>query len=126
MSISRLLRNIKVWLSVALLIVSIIGTIIGVFGLYPSKAPAVMRQVLDKVGDWYLWGLIGGPIGVLGFGWYVGDYFKKLKEFRELLNTNSKAKFLREIDRAEELAWHLGDRYIRRFEEKLAELGIRR
>jgi hypothetical protein len=69
---------------------------------------------------------IVGPIVAIIGGYLVGAYLVARRRFEHLMETKSKAEFLRNIPELEELLWELtpadGDRY----EDKRAELRIRR
>ncbi len=70
--------------------------------------------------------VILGPILVIVGGYLVGAYFTARRKFEHLMLTKSKAEFLRNIPDLEELLWDLTPRDQVRYEDKLAELRLRR
>jgi hypothetical protein len=70
--------------------------------------------------------VILGPILIIIGGYLVGAYFSARRQFEHLMLTKSKAEFLRNIPELEELLWDLTPRDQVRYEQKLAELRLRR
>jgi len=70
--------------------------------------------------------VILGPLLIIIGGYLVGAYFYARRQFEHLMLTKSKAEFLRNIPELEELLWDLTPRDQVRYEEKLAELRLRR
>jgi hypothetical protein len=70
--------------------------------------------------------VIVGPILIIVGGYLVGSYFYARQRFEHLMLTKSKAEFLRNLPEVEELLWDLtpGDEV--RYEQKLADLRLRR
>jgi hypothetical protein len=114
-----------VWM-LLILIFGIISLIIGILGYRPDLMPDFTSGLVDRVGNWYLWGLLGGPFLVILGGYYVSDGIKKRKELNELINSTSKAKFLKNRARIEELALSLTNKHEQLVIQKLQEFKIRR
>jgi hypothetical protein len=80
---------------------------------------------MDKVGygSWFF--VFIGGIVMIG-GWlYFYDYNKKHKRFEELMDTNSKASFVRNVVEIEELAIDLGPDYEDRVIKKREQLKVK-
>ncbi len=67
-----------------------------------------------------------GPIVVIVGAYLVGSYLAARTKFDHLMVTKSKAEFLRNIPELEDLLWELTPADERRYEQKKAELRIRR
>ena len=70
--------------------------------------------------------VIVGPIVAIVGAYLLGAYLVARRNFEHLMTTKSKAEFLRNIPRLEELLWDLTPADQFRYEEKRAELRIRR
>ncbi len=53
------------------------------------------------------------------------EYYRKMKEFRELMTIESKAKFIKNVDRIEELAWKLHPKYERQVIKRKKKFNIK-
>jgi|OpeIllAssembly_1097287.scaffolds.fasta_scaffold1396216_1 hypothetical protein len=74
--------------------------------------------LLIKIEEWG-WALviIGGILMIFGFLYYH-DYNKSFKRFEELMGTESRANFVKNLDEIEQLALELGPEFERRVMEK--------
>jgi len=103
-------------------------TVIGVIGAFlVDKLPAaisVLQDLADPFGSWTYWMVVGGPIGLVACIWWLYDYVKKTKELSRLIDTPSKAKFVRNLDDIEYLAWSLPQRFEDKVLAKKKEFGI--
>ena len=91
-----------------------------------SKLPDFLKDIDQRIGDWMIWVAFLGILVVLTGGWYFQDMIRKRREFKRLLETDSKAKFIQNQKRVEELAyWYLGREYLRKVEKKKQEFAIR-
>jgi hypothetical protein len=70
--------------------------------------------------------VVVGPIIAIIGAYLVGAYYVARRKFDHLMETRSKAEFLRNLPEIEELLWDLTPVDERRYEEKLGELRIRR
>lgn len=75
-------------------------------------------------GAWGTWLVVAAPIGLIVCVWWFYDYVKKIRELAELIDTPSKAKFVRNLDDIEYLAWSLPQRYESKVLEKKREFKI--
>lgn len=67
-----------------------------------------------------------GPILVLIGAYLVGAYYVARRRFEHLMETRSKAEFLRNLPELEDLLWELTPNDELRYEDKKADLRIRR
>lgn len=94
-------------------------TIIGIVGTYlnmneNNRLPpyiSFLQDLSDPFGRWIAWIVVAAPIGLIVCAWWYYDYVKKIRELAELIDTPSKAKFVRNLDEIEYLAWSLPQRY---------------
>ena len=94
-------------------------TIIGIVGVYlnmneNNRLPSYisfLQDLSDPFGRWISWIVVAAPIGLIVCAWWYYDYVKKTRELAELIDTPSKAKFVRNLDEIEYLAWSLPQRY---------------
>lgn len=91
-----------------------------------SSLPDFLKDIDRRIGPWIIWVAFVGILLLLGGGWYFVDTIRKRREFQRLLNTDSKAKFVRNQLRMERLAWnYLGSDYFKRLEKKKGDLGLK-
>ncbi len=69
------------------------------------------EDFLNPIGTWVTWLAVGAPIGLIICVWWLYDYIKKTRELADLIDTPSKAKFVRNLDDIDYLAWSLPQRY---------------
>jgi uncharacterized membrane protein len=127
MSLKRTITNHALIISLLLFIIGIILTLWGILGVfvYESLSDSV-KDFVDSIGDWIYWCILAGPLILIAGGWYFFDNLKKRKEFKELMETTSKAKFIRNMDRAEFLAWKLTMDHQKQLMDKKKELHIKK
>lgn len=126
MSIKRFLTTYTLQFGFILFILGIILTILGFFGVfYYDNSPGFLKRVIDSVGDWKYWCILIGPVLIIAGGWYFFDNINKRKEFKNLIETTSKAKFIRNLDRVEFLAWKLTPDHQNTLVEKKNEFHIK-
>jgi hypothetical protein len=136
MSIRRKITNHTLKIALVLFIIGIILTILGIYGvfIYDSKVqpgeegapPEFVINLMKGVGDWIYWCVLAGPLILIAGGWYFFDNIQKRKEFNELMATTSKAKFIRNLDRAEFLAWKLTMNHQTQLIDKKKEFHIKK
>lgn len=94
-------------------------TLIGVVGVYldmgednhlPSGL-SFLEDLANPFGNWVAWLVVIGPIAFTVCIWWFYDYIRKTRELAELIDTPSKAKFVRNMDEIEFLAWSLPQRF---------------
>lgn len=79
---------------------------------------------IEPLGTWVTWLAVVAPIGLVVCAWWLYDYFKKSRELKKLMDTPSKAKFVRNLDEIEYLAWCLPRRYEVKVIEKKKEFKL--
>lgn len=101
-----------------LTIVGILGAVYGdvdndtdKFTVALPSGIAFMEDFIAPFGEWVTWLAAIGPIGFVVCVWWLYDYRKKTKKLMQLIDTPSKAKFVRNLDDIEYLAWSLPMRY---------------
>ena len=108
---------------------SIFLTIVGIVGvIYPDGLPGYMAMLEEPsapFGEWAYWLLLIGPLVLIGAIWWLYDYIKKTRSLERLMATPSKAKFVRNLDEIEYLAWSLPQRFETRVIEKKRKLNIK-
>lgn len=70
-----------------------------------------LRDFSDPFGSWIAWIVIAAPLGLIVCIWWYYDYVKKTRELADLIDTPSRAKFVRNLDDIEYLAWSLPQRF---------------
>jgi len=124
------LRSERAVISIAVLAIGFTLTILALGAFTPLSAtapfPTINAVTNSSGGDYDLVFVILGPILIIVGGWLVGAYFYARREFEHLMLTKSKAEFLRNIPKLEELLWDLTPDDQVRYEQRLAELRIRR
>ena len=126
----RILTEYRLELCSLILMLSIFLTLIGVAGVFYSDGLPSGLSALDDLaspfGEWAYWLMVLGPIFLIGAVWWLYDYFKKTRSLARLIATPSKAKFVKNLDRIEELAWLLTTKEKIRVAEKKAEFRIKK
>ncbi len=79
----------------------------------------------DLFGDWAFWIIIPGLLMSIIGAYFIFDFYRKMKEFRNLMTIDSKAKFIKNLDRIEFLAWRLHPNYERVVIEKKKKYKIK-
>jgi len=114
-----------------LLAIGIVGTVLFAIGGWE------LLVELDFVGeeyelpvisglDEYSWGVVGIGAALMIFGYlYYHDINKKHKRFEELMDTESKASFVRNLEEIEELAVELGPEYVGRVVETRKRMKVK-
>lgn len=107
-------------------------TLIGIVGVYLNmgegnhlpSALSVLEDLATPFGDWVTWFVVVSPIGLIVCAWWLYDFFRKTRKLAGLIDTPSKAKFVRNIDEIDYLAWSLPQRYEDQVLTKKKELKI--
>ena len=120
---TRLVRELRLELSAMFLIAGIILTTFAI-DHYALKAP-ILQDIDRRLGEWNVWLVVLGPLLLLSGGYYFIDTIRKRREFERLIDTDSKAKFVRNQDRIEFLAWILGKQYHQRSEQKKVAFNLK-
>jgi hypothetical protein len=115
-----------------LLLVALLGTIVFLLSAWEllsyfeteffvdNQIPGVDQ--LDNVA--WITLMIGGVIMIAGW-LYFNDHNKNFKKFSELIETDSKAQFVRNIDEIEELAVQLGPDFEKQVMDKRREFNVK-
>ena len=112
MSIYELLHRNKIPICTLFVVIGIPLTIASVISLLYSDGKTGLVQFFhDIIGNWAYWLILLGIMMLIIGLFYLSDFAKKLKEFKKLIDTPSKAKFIQNLDRIEELAWRLHPKY---------------
>lgn len=125
------LRSHRFVFSLLILAVGVFLTVLAV-GYYTPVAnlgpfPTINSATAPSNGDNYnLVFVLAGPIVTIIGAYFVGAYYLARRRFEHLMETRSKAEFLRNLPEVEDLLWDLtpADEY--RYAEKKAELRVRR
>jgi uncharacterized membrane protein len=108
------------------IIVGIPAVIVSVFALLYSEGDTGMTEWgHDLIGNWGFWVIILGLILFITGIYYLAMFYKQLKEFKGLMKTDSKALFIKNQDRIEELAWRLHPKYEKLVAEKKQKLKVK-
>lgn len=126
MSLRRFFTTYTLHFGLILFILGIVLTIFGFFGVfYYDQTPEFLKGTIGSIGDWKYWCILLGPILIIAGGWYFFDNVSKRREFRELMETTSKAKFIRNLDRVEFLAWKLTSEHQNQLAQKKSKFNIK-
>lgn len=103
-------------------------TVVGVVGVFlEENLPSYLvflTDLTEPIGSWAYWLVVVGPLGLAISIWWLYDFVKKTKELDGLIKTPSKAKFVRNLDDIEFLAWSLPQRYEDEVLAKKKEFGL--
>ena len=124
------LKTYRAWISIVVLAVGIFLTVlaIGFFTPLGSVAPfpSINNATNTPNANYNLVFVFAGPIIVVVGMYMVGAYFVARRKFEHLMQTKSKAEFLRNIPDLEDLLWDLTPNDELRYEAKRSELRVRR
>ena len=113
------MREFALELSSIILMVGVLMTFFVVLEyVFGEVLPYYLDDILNAIGSWIVWMTVVGPILLIGGGWYFFDGLRKRREFAKLIDTDSKAVFVRNMDRLEELAYYLTEKHRETFYEK--------
>lgn len=125
---NNILTEYRLEIGITLLIVFVFTSLLGLLGVFMgsnlSGFWATFQDIIVPLGNWVYWLAIIGPLGVIVTLWWDLDYFFKVRKLKELSDTSSKAKFIKNLDEIEYLAWRLPKRYRVMVAEKKNELKI--
>jgi hypothetical protein len=100
-------------------LMTLAGIVLAVAGLVD------ISEGTASLGGWSIWALMAGLI-VFAFGVYwLAGYLRNVRDFKALIEEQSKATFIKNVDDIEYLAWKLPIRYEEELVEKKKRLGIR-
>jgi hypothetical protein len=124
------MRVYRAWISDLILAIGILLTTLAL-GYFTPLAnswpfPMINAATDTPAANYDLLFIIVGPIVVIAGVYLVGSYVIARREFDHLMVTKSKAEFLRNIPELEDLLWELTPADEIRYEQKKAELRVRR
>jgi hypothetical protein len=124
------LRTYRAWIADAVLAIGVLLTVLalGFFTPLANSQPFVAINAATNTpsANYNLVFVVLGPIIVIAGAYLTGSYYTARRKFEHLMNTKSKAEFLRNIPELEDLLWELTPADESRYEEKKVELRIRR
>jgi hypothetical protein len=107
-------REYRFELSALMLAVGVVITFISAIGLFVPKLPDYLigfQPAIKAIGYWLYWLLVIGPIMLVGGAWWLIDSVRKSLELLKYLKVDSKAKFVKNLEEIEYLAWVLPRKY---------------
>ena len=110
-------------IGIILLILSALGIFLG--DLDFVKNSDFLQSFFDGLGYYIYWLFIAMITLSIGCGWMLGDQIMKLNKFNDLINTTSKATFVRNLNEIEDLGWKLGPKYMDVVQERKQKFRIR-
>ena len=128
MNLNKFFHENKLALSVIGIIIGLPLTLISAMTfMYTNGDTGLLRFVYDffGFGEWAFWIIIPSLFMLIIGSYFVWDFYRKMKEFRSLMTIESKAKFIKNIDRIEFLAWSLHPNYERVVIEKKKKYKMR-
>jgi hypothetical protein len=124
------LRTYRALVSIFVFAVGIFLSILAVGFFTPlantAPFPAINSATNTPDANYNLLFIVLGPIVAIVGAYLVGSYFTARRKFEHLMVTKSKAEFLRNIPELEDLLWDLTPADAVRYEQKKAELRVRR
>ena len=124
MGIENFLHENKPGLSIIGITIGTPAVLIGALSLFDGST-GIIGWANDLVGNWAFWLILAGFVLLVPGVYYLYSFRKDLKEFKELMKTDSKAIFIKNQDRIEELAWRLHPKYEKAVIKKKEKLKIR-
>jgi hypothetical protein len=113
------------FLSVVFGIASFIGVIGAASGANPLPGPlSAFQDIVNAFGLWVNWLAIAGIIGFIVAIWWMIDYVLKIRKLKDLMDTESKSKFIKSMDDIDFIAWRLPKKYKNLVANKKSELKI--
>jgi len=125
---NSIMTEYRAELGIIFLILFSIASFLGLIGAFMgSDLPGgwdIFQDLITPIGSWAYWLSVIGPLGLIVTLWWDFDYFFKIRKLKEYMDTSSKAKFLKNLDDVEYLAWRLPRKYKMMVAEKKKELKI--
>jgi len=129
---NSILTEYRLELGFFLVLIFSISTALGVLWLISGSDGELegvlssLQSLIDPLGNWAYWLIAIGPIGLAISLWWLSDYFSKSRKLSKLIDTTSKAKFIKSMDDIEYIAWRLPKRFKLMVSKKKSELKIRK
>ncbi len=122
------LTEYRMEIGVTLLILFGLASLIGILGAVTNNNPtgswSTFHDIVAPFGNWVYWLAFIGPIGFIFSLWWVLDFILKIRKLKGMINTESKAKFIKNQDDIEYIAWRLPKKYKILVARKKTELRI--
>lgn len=113
------LREFRLEISSLILLLGAVPTALVILHFFfRDGLPSTVTDLLDAIGDWFVWLVVVGPLLSFIGGWYFVDTLRKQRQFEKLINVPSKAHFVRNRERLETLTWYLSSEYRERFRDQ--------
>ncbi len=126
----RALRAQRFPLSILVFVVGVLLTVLAAGYFTPlsqyAPFPTINAGTAQPTANYNLVFVIAGPIVVIIGAYLVGAYYLARHRFEHLMETRSKAEFLRNLPEVEDLLWDLTPTDEERYARKKADMGIRR
>jgi hypothetical protein len=124
------LRTYRAWIADAILAIGALLTVLALGWVTPlaNSQPfiAINNATDTPSANYNLVFIVLGPIIIIAGAYLTGSYYTARRKFDHLMQTKSKAEFLRNIPELEDLLWELTPADEVRYEEKKVELRVRR
>ena len=104
-------------------IVSAIGIFLIDFDIFKNNE--ILQDFFNSIGAWNYWLFMVAITFAVGCGWIFADLMLKRSKFNKLINTTSKATFVRNQEEIENLAWKLGPKYMNIVDDRKHKFRIR-
>ncbi len=120
------IKEYKIPLSLVFLAISLFAsTIIAIYWFSLAILPTVFTSFINYTGNWvyYIFAL-----SIIGDGYFIYLFFSTInarRKFEELMNTDSKSNFVKNIRDLEIEARKLGPSFKKRLDEKKEQLKIK-
>lgn len=128
--IRHFLRTHRAIFSILVFLIGIVLTALAVGRFSPLSTDPPFTQIdtvtVTPTADYNLIFIIAGPIVFLIGAYFVGAYYLARRRFEHLMDTKSKAEFLRNLPEVEDLLWDLTPDDELRYAQKKTDLRIRR
>jgi len=119
-NLKNFLKENLLGLSIGLFFVSLIFGILSGAAWFvpPDKLSGGLRSFADAIGNWKYWIFLisAALVGISIYLMYSN--FKKRSQFNELIETDSKQVFVKNLDDIEYLAYQLGPSYVEKVWDK--------
>ncbi|MVT13313.1 MAG: DUF3198 domain-containing protein [Euryarchaeota archaeon] len=120
----RIWREYIIYLSFILMVLGFILLAFSTLGIFSSSPPSYVKDFHNYIGDWIYWiFVLSIALFLIGL-YYFYDTLKKLKKFKEYINSDSKSKFLKNLKELEIISYKLGPKHEEMLEEKKREWKI--
>jgi len=111
-------------------IISLIFFIVSAIGIFLIdldffKNNEILQDFFNSIGAWNYWLFMVAITFAVGCGWIFADLMLKRSKFNKLINTTSKATFVRNQEEIENLAWKLGPKYMNIVDDRKHKFRIR-